>query len=516
MKSRLFKRSSATVIFLALVIPVMLAATDHQRKREHHKYKLIDLGTFGGPTSLINDGNPPISQILNDRGTIVGSADTSTPDPYSPNCITDCFVGHAFESRDGVLTDLGSLPGLNTSFAIEINRDGLIIGISENGGVDPMTGFPEITSVLWKNGEIVNLGTLGGTQSFALTVNDRGQVVGGALNTTPDAFASSFDSLAFGFPGTTEMHAFLWEKGLMQDLGTLGGPDSEAFFVNERGQVTGISYTGSAANPVTSFPTEDPFLWESGRMLDLGSLGGTFGYPTHLNHRGQVAGTSNLTGDQTHHPFLWTAPGPMQDLGTLGGNSAVAFWANEEGEVVGCSDLPGPGRLQMTGCTDVAGSPTQRHHGFLWRRGVMTDLGTLYGDPCSIATAINSRGQIVGASTNCTEHLHGFLWENDGPAIDLNSLVRTDSGLTIIEGDFINARGEVAGKGLLPNGDIHAVLLIPCDGDHPGVEGCDYDMVDATVAASNNQLPTTPAAAPITVRPSFGNRPGHTSFEEPR
>lgn len=371
--------------------------------------------------------------------------------------------------------------------------------------------------MVWKNRQIENLGTFGGTQSIALTVNNRGQVVGGALNAVPDAFASSFDSLAFFFPGTTEMRAFLWEKGLMQDLGTLGGPDSEAFFVNDGGEVTGVSYTSSTSNPVTGLPTEDPFLWtpcererrdlddcknesESGKMLDLGSLGGTFGYPSALNRWGQVAGTSNLAGDQTHHPFLWTAPGPMQDLGTLGGNSAVAFWANDEGEVVGCSDLPGPGRLQMTGCTDEPGSGTQIHHGFLWRRGVMTDLGTVDGDPCSIASAINSRGQIVGASTTCTKHLHGYIWEKGGPSIDLNSLVQAGSGLTITEGDFINDRGEIAGKGLLSNGDQRAILLIPCDSDHPDVEGCDYEPVDldalAASAPANSASSPTSASVP--------------------
>jgi probable HAF family extracellular repeat protein len=108
----------------------------------------------------------------------------------------------------------------------------------------------------------------------------------------------------------------------------------------------------------------------------------------------------------------------------------------------------------------------------------MTDLGTVDGDPCSRALSINSQGQIVGASTSCTEYQHAFLWENDGPMIDLNPLVLPGSGMTVRDGDQINDRGEIAGRGVLPNGDVHAILLIPC-GD------CDDDC-EARVAASQN------------------------------
>ena len=99
----------------------------------------------------------------------------------------------------------------------------------------------------------------------------------------------------------------------MRDLGTLGGPDAFAFYINDRGEIAGQSYTNSTANPVLdpcgnyaiNVPTQDPFLWRKGRMIDIGTLGGTCGSPNGLNNQGDVVGQSDVLGDQSFHAFLW-------------------------------------------------------------------------------------------------------------------------------------------------------------------------------------------------------------------
>jgi len=70
--------------------------------------------------------------------------------------------------------------------------------------------------------------------------------------------------------------------------------------------------------------------------------------------------------------------------------------------------------------------------------------------------------------------------------LDLNVLVPPVSDLTLADVEKINDRGEMFGNAALPNGDARAFLLIPCDDDHPGVEGCDYGMVDAATAAAQS------------------------------
>ncbi len=430
-----------------------------QAPTTHHHYVVVDMGGLGGPNSIVYEQG---TRSLNNQGTFTGAADTPNLDSNSPqnpcsgypDFTVDPYIQHVFRWELGETTDLGTFPGGTSSCSQWISDRGWIVGGATIGEIDPLAGYPAVHATLWRNGQIQNLGTFGGYQSYAWSVNNLGQVVGFASNTTPDQ--STGNVFAFG---ATQTHAFLWQSGRMQDLGTLGGPDSDALIINERGQITGMSITSAGA--------VDPFLWEKGKMIDLGTLGGTFGYPNMINARGQVVGESNLAGDQTWHPYLWEN-GVLKDLGTLGGDFGEARWINDSGDTAGWSLFPG----------DQVGDAT------LWTNGKIIDLGATADFPCSYANGINNLGQVLGALQHCPNNQprEAFLWEN-GDLVNLNTLIPSGSEIVLIGAFNANDRGEIVAEGRLLNGDLRAVLLIPCDENHLNVAGCDYRLVDATPAA---------------------------------
>jgi len=469
-------RAAIPIILPALI--ALLAAPIELTAQEHTHYKLIDLGTFGGPDSYISAPSASYATILNNHGVLAGWAATSRPDPYQAQnfCLSpDCFVARAFQWQNGVRTKLpGLAQGLNSE-ATWISSNGIIAGISQNGQMDPsFPGFPVNHGVLWKDGVIIDLGTLdGGFESASLAVNSHGQVVGAADNTTKDSAAMFGDN--FGW--ATQTRAFLWQDGVMQDLHTLGGPDAVAYLINESGQVAGVSYLDSKPSEfcaqATGYSlTTGAFLWENGKMQDLGNFGGTCTFAFDLNNKGQVVGASTLTGDQEEHPFLWdNSNSTLKDLGTFGGSTGVAKALNDAGAVVGFADYAG----------------NQLFRAALWDDDGMTDLGTL--DVYSFAQAINAHGQVVGFSTDAQFNNHqGFLWQPGGPMVALNSLV-SSSSLQLTDPAGINDQGQIAGTGTDSAGNQHAFLLIPCDDDDAAWQSA------AGETSTNSATPTQHTAA---------------------
>ncbi len=470
--------STRLALFAALAVPSLFLHSSVAAAATHHHYKLIDVGTFGGPDSLVN--TEPGHPIINSHGTLVGGADTSVLTPiagcYNPVGNLDCYISHAFAWSGDSKRDLGTLRGGNFSYAEGINESGLIVGVSETDQFDPTTGIPEFHAVLWQNDQIQDLGTLGGTASFAGALNDSGQVIGVSLNNIPDPYTP----LGLGSDLTlTQTRGFLWQNGTMRDLGTLGGPDTWVSFINDAGQIAGASFTSDALDPLTGTPSVGVFLWQHGKMKDIGNLGGDngilglYGIVNGLNNLGEVTGAMMLPDNQNTGAFLWDGR-TISYLGTLGGSWSVATGINDAGEVTGFAALPGD----------------QANHAFLWRNGVMTDLGTLHGDLCSDAIAVDSFGQVLGASQSnaggCNLWTTAFLWESGGPSVDLNELVTNPiAGVHLYVGLWANGLGEIVAAGVPPDCPLasqdicgHTYVLMPCDDHHPNIEGCDYSLVE--------------------------------------
>jgi probable HAF family extracellular repeat protein len=504
MNSTLWKHMAMT-FFVAAVLPFSTAAQTSAVNHTHHHYQVMQIPTLGGSQTNFFDNTNNIA-VVNGRGTVSGGcAETSLSDPNGSMFwwTADGNVCHAFLWQNGSLTDLGSLAGTNNSGAAWISSNGIVAGLSENGQIDPsISGLPEISAVMWRNGAITNLGTLpgGGYQSAAVSVNSRGEVAGIASNLVPDSNSllnynpNLWSGVGYGY----QLRAFFWDqKNGMLDLGTLGGTDAQVTMINERGQVIGDSYISSDPGVCSDSPQKTgAFIWDRQHgMVDLGSFGGTCTEPADLNNHGQVAGGGTVANDAYQRAFLWQS-GTFSDLGgSLGGNNTGAIALNENGAAVGFAYL----------------SDGVTFHATLWRGiGKMTDLGTVGSDPCSFAQGVNDEAQVVGDSTPSTSNCQnfdtsrGFLWEN-GSIADLNALVPASSPLYIIFAYTINNRGEIAVNGIDGNGIEQAALLIPCDGNHAGVEGCDYSMVDAAATTRENpagaiQQPAT--TSPRTLRPS--------------
>jgi probable HAF family extracellular repeat protein len=333
------------------------------------------------------------------------------------------------------LLDLGTLGGTESS-AWAIDESGKVVGWSllASGQRRAFTSCADCT--------MQDLGThVGGSDSIGRAVSSNGQWLAGssAINAHGPGFAQFTQGFAFNSGTMSSVDALFCPCTFNQRHGT-----SEAYGVNDSGTVVGW-----APSPRANY--YHAFIWKDGVIQDLSDMG--LGDPSwsrayDINNAEQIVGyidrdDSMSFSEADRDAFIWEN-GAFRTLDHLPGHiSSTAVAINDTGLAVGWSG-------------DVTGSVSRAA---LWSGAQVTELGHLSGDSNSQALAVNDRRQVVGWSGNAEGDTRAVFWQ-DGFLMDLNSLLPANSGWQLIEARGINNRGMIVGTARI-NGELRAFLLIP-------------------------------------------------------
>jgi probable HAF family extracellular repeat protein len=388
------KRGSQTlfIVLIAVCCGATLAPVHAQRPeatKARRLYQVSTLPDFGGTSS---GGNS-----INDQSWVAGYS--RLPDRNR----------HATLWRNGVLSDLGTLGGPNSSVTWGVkNTAGIIVGISQTATPEPLgeswssaffystpnnVGYINLGFV-WQNNQMRGLPPFpGGNNGFATGANNLGQVVGWAENGVHDPNCCCTQVLQF--------RPAVWTLGpdQIQDLPLIPGDSSgAATAINDNGQIVGIS--GICDQAVGRHTAKHAVLWENGTVTDIypDAPAPWWNTPTAINQRGDVVGFAGdpafVEGDILH-AFIWTKDNGIKVLKPLRGRvpehvDSEAYGINEARQVVGVSC-----DADQLDCRAV-----------IWDHGVYpTDLNDFkgsYSGVLALARDINNKGEITGRAIDAT------------------------------------------------------------------------------------------------------------------
>jgi probable HAF family extracellular repeat protein len=302
------------------------------------------------------------------------------------------------------VTQIDGPAGLAEVYPSGVNSAGHVVGTAR----DAETG--QERAVVWRDGTLVDLGTLGGGLSRAHGISDADLVVG-----------ESYTSDSAG-----DLHAFVWDGAVMHDLGR-PGRDSGADAINTAGQIVG--YEDDV------FGNIHAMLWERSEGHRVDRFDSGYSRATAINSAGQSVLTLYWSGaGGSAESYLWDN-GSLADLGSF-----EAIGLDAQGDVIG-----------------VPSTPVPNASGFVWRSGTPQELG---GDgTVALPGAINDLGQVVGSIRMATGAEHALLWDS-GVMVDLNDAIDRGSGWELSRATGINYAGQITGFGSF-NGQRRGFLLTP-------------------------------------------------------